>query len=232
MSNIRCLDPVLAVPRSPQAQSGRSHGAGVQRRRTHRGLILALVLTAGAASGAYLTYRSLLAGIEKYGATSPDPLPEVNLSLGNQRKLRARMAAFRTALETRRAAAPLTLTADEINALIAVAPGLCGKAWVEIEGDQIRARFSLPLADLGFPQLRGRFLNGTSVLNLSIVEGELVAAPEAIQVRTGQLPEAVMARLRKANLARLAFRDPRVAKSLRGLSSVEVRQGTVEIKAR
>ena len=80
--------------------------------------------------------------------------------------------------------------------------------------------------------MRGRFLNGTAVLNLSVVEGELVVSPEAIKVRSGPLPEAVMARLRKANLARLAFRDPRVARSLRKLSRVEVRRGIVEIKAR
>ena len=86
--------------------------------------------------------------------------------------------------------------------------------------------------DTRFPQLRGRFLNGTSVLNLSVVEGELVVSPEAIEVRAGPLPEAVMARLRKANLARLAFRDPRVARSLRRLGRVEVRKGTVEIRAR
>ena len=127
---------------------------------------------------------------------------------------------------------PLTLTADEVNALIAVAPGLNGKVRAEIEGNEVRAWFSLPLEDLGFPQMRGRFLNGTSVLNLSIVEGELVVSPEAIRVRTGQLPEPMMARLRKLNLARLAFRDTRVARSLRKLSSVEVHQGIIEIKAR
>jgi hypothetical protein len=182
--------------------------------------------------GAYLACRSLLAGIERYSDISPDPLPEVTLSPGNRKNLYGRMAAFRTALETRRAAAPLTLTADELNALVAVAPGLGGKVRTDIEGDKVRARFCLPLEDLGFPQMRGRFLNGTSVLNLSIVEGELVVSPREIEVRTGQLPEAVMARLRKANLARLAFRDTRVAKSLRRLRSVEVRRGIVEIKAR
>ena len=51
-------------------------------------------------------------------------------------------------METRRAAAPLTLTADEVNALIALAPGLSGKVWVKVEGDKVRARFCLPLEDL------------------------------------------------------------------------------------
>ena len=206
--------------------------AAVRRPRLRRGLIIALVLIWGAAAGAYVTYRSLLDEIERYSDTRPDPLPEVTLSAGNQKGLHGRMAAFRTALESRRAASPLTLTADEINALIAVAPGLGGKFRVEILGDEVRARFCLPLEDLGFPQWHGRFLNGTSDLNLSIVEGELVVRTEAIEVRAGPLPEAVMARLRKSNLARLAFRDIRVAKSLRRLSRVEVRRGTVTIQAR
>lgn len=230
MPNILCLDPVRTVPCPHQVLPGRNPGT-VRHRRLYRGLIVALVLTGSAASGAYLTYRTLLAGIEKYSDTRPDSLPDAALSAANQKKLHTRLASFRTALETRRPVAPLTLTADEINALIAVAPGVGGKVWVEVEGDQVRARFCLPLEDLGFPQMRGRFLNGTSVLNLSIVEGELVVRPEAIQVRTGPLPEVVMARLRKSNLARLAFRDLRVAKSLRRLSRVEVRQGAVSIKA-
>lgn len=231
MPNILRPD-VVAVPRAPLARPDRTQATAARRRRAHRGLVLALVLTGGAASGAYVTYRSVLAGIESYGATSPDPLPGVTLAPGDRAKLHARLAAFRSALENRRAAPPLSLTADEINALIAVAPGLGGKARVEIEGDRVRARFSLPLADLGFPQFPGRYLNGTSVLNLSVVEGELVVSPEAIEVQAGPLPEAVMARLRRANLARLAFRDPRVARSLRTLGGVEVRQGTVTIKGR
>jgi hypothetical protein len=216
----------------PRVLPVRDHATSVRHRRPRRGLIIALVLAGGAAMGAYLTHRSLIAGIERYGDIRPDPLPEVTLSPAHRRDLFVRMATFRTALESRRVAAPLTLTADEVNALVAVAPGLGGKVRVEIEGDEVRARFCLPLEDLGFPRMRGRFLNGTSVLNLSIVEGELVVSPEAIEVRAGRLPEAVMARLRKANLARLAFRDPRVAKSLRKLSGVEVRRGIVEIKAR
>jgi hypothetical protein len=232
MPNILCLDPAGTAPGRPQVLAGRSDRAAGRPRRLHRGLVLALLLTGGAASGAYFTYRSILDGIESYGATSPDPMPGVSLSPGDQKKLHGRMASFRSALDARRAAAPLVLTADEINALIAEAPGLGGKARVEIEGDRVLAQFSLPLEDLGFPQLRGRFLNGRSVLNLSIVDGELVVSPGAIEVRGGPLPEAVMVRLGKANLARLAFRDPRVARSLRRLVGVEVRRGAVEIKAR
>jgi hypothetical protein len=142
------------------------------------------------------------------------------------------LAAFRAALETRRPAPPLTLTAGEINALLAVAPGLVGKVRAEIDGGTVRARLSLPLEDLGFPQWRGRYLNGTSVLSLSVVDGELVIRPEEITARAGPLPEAVMTRLRKANLARLAFRDPRIANSLRRLSRVEVRRGAVVVTAR
>jgi hypothetical protein len=216
----------------PRSLPGRNHVAAVQHRRSHRGLITAILLMGTVAMGAYLTCRSLLAGIERYTDISPEPLPEVTISPGNRKNLYRRLTAFRTALETHRATALLTLTDDELNALVAVAPGLSGKVRTEIEGDKVRAQFCLPLEDLGFPQMHGRFLNGTSVLNLSIVEGELVVSPQKIEVRAGQLPEAVMARLRTANLARLVFRDPRVAKSLRRLSSVEVHHGIVEIKAR
>src|SRR5260370_247783 len=76
----------------------------------------------------------------------------------------------------------------------------------------------------GFPTCRGRVCNGTAVLSLAVVGGGLVVSPEAIEVKSGPLPAAIMARLRRTNLARLAFRDPRAARSLRKLGSVEVRQ--------
>jgi hypothetical protein len=191
-----------------------------------------IVLTGCPVLGAYFTYRSLLVGVETYTEDSPDLLPGTTLSPGDRSRLYRRLAAFRSALEAHRPAPPLTLTAGEINDLLAVAPGLGGKVCAEIDGGTVRARVCLPLEDLGFPQWRGRYLNGTSVLSLSVVEGELVVRPEAITVRAGPLPEAVMARLRKANLARLAFRDPRVARSLRRLGRVGVRRGVVEITAR
>jgi hypothetical protein len=203
----------------------------VTRRHT-RPLILALALIGGAAAVAPFAHRWLLAGIELYGATSPDPLPAATLPPGEQAKLQGRLAAFRSAVEARRPGAPLVLSVDEVNALLAVAPGLGGRLRVEIDGDRVRARFSLPLEDLGFPQWRGRFLNGTCLLNLSVVDGELVVSPEAIEVKTGPLPGPIQARLRRANLARLAFRDPKVARSLRRLGSVEARGGKITIRAR
>jgi hypothetical protein len=192
-----------------------------------------LVLAAGTASGAYLAYRSLVAGVERFADARPAPLPEAALAPADREALYRRLKAFRAAVETRRPAAPLSLTGGEVNALLAAAPGLGGKVWAEVQGDRVRARFSLPLEDLGFPQWRGRFLNGTSALTLSVVGGELVASPEAIEVKGGQpLPEVVMARLRTANLARLAYRDPRVARTLRRIARVEVRQGAVVVDAR
>jgi hypothetical protein len=182
--------------------------------------------------GVYLTYRSLLAGVETYTEDNPTHMPGLTVSPRDQKRLYGRLAAFRSALENRRPVQPLTLNIEEINALLAVAPGLGGKVRAELDGSTVRARLSLPLEELGFPQWRGRYLNGTSVLSLSVVDGELVVRPEAITARAGPLPEALMARLRKANLARLAFRDPQVAKSLRRLSRVEVVPGAVAITAR
>jgi hypothetical protein len=230
-----CFDRTSAVFRSPHALTDQDPEAVRPRRilrRLRRGLITAILVTGCAALGVYFAYRSLLAGVERYTDDNPDALPGVTSSPGDQKKLYGRLAAFRTAVENRRPAPSLTLTTGEINALLAVAPGLGGKVRAEIDGGTVRAQLALPLEDLGFPQFRGRYLNGTADLSLSVVEGELVVRPEAITARAGPLPEVVMARLRKANLARLAFRDPGVTRSLRRLSHVEVRQGAVNITAR
>jgi hypothetical protein len=219
------------VAQADHAPAGRDHEP-VRRGRARRILVVAILVTGCAALAGYSGYRWLLARINAFAEETPDPLLGSSLSPRDQKRLYGRLAAFRTALESRRPAPRLTLTTGEINALLNVAPGLGGKVRAEVDGSTVRAQFSLPLEDLGFPQWRGRYLNGTSVLSLSVVEGELCVRPEAITARAGPLPEVIMARLRKANLARLAFRDPRVAKTLRRLSRVEVRPGAIDIMAR
>src|SRR3954447_13508602 len=109
MPNTLCLDRVAGAAISSPAVPGKSPGAAVRHRRRRRRLLTALVLTASAALGAYLTCRSLLAGAERHSDTRPAPLPAAALSPGNQKILYRRVGAFRAALKTRRAGSRLPL---------------------------------------------------------------------------------------------------------------------------
>ena len=67
-------------------------------------------------------------------------------------KLKQRFEAFQAAVREQRPTQPLTLTADDINALIASGPeqqALKGKFYVSLEGDQLKGEVSVPLQEVG-----------------------------------------------------------------------------------
>src|SRR6516164_5195702 len=111
-------------------------------------------------------FRSML---NRYTDNQPLPLPEVSISPAARDQLLRRVEDFRDDLRAGGAPAPLILSADEVNALIANDPelkALKGKFYVLLNGDALKAKVSLPMEDLGLPHFRGRYLNGTASLGI------------------------------------------------------------------
>src|ERR1051326_4876922 len=135
------------------------------------GCVTAVVLFLCMGIAAFLGVRYVLnrvaAVVEKYTEDKPMVLPRDPMSAEDYQGLQKRVGAFQDGLNARKALPALVLTSKEINALIANDPGwkaLDGKAYLKIEGDQIRARVSLPLAEIagrvpGMSRLKERYLN-------------------------------------------------------------------------
>ena len=95
-------------------------------------------------------------------------------------QVKQRFEAFQQAVREHHATKPLTLTADDINALIASGgdqQGLKGKVYVSLDGDQLKGEVSVPLQDVGLSMFKGRYLNGSATFNLSFRDGRLVGHP-------------------------------------------------------
>jgi hypothetical protein len=181
--------------------------------------------------------NKLTAFVEQYTETTPMTLPTVQMSTTEYQQLDKRVTAFTDAVNARKGTPPLVLTGDEINALIANNPawkGLKGKVYVTIEGDQIKGKVSIPMDDLaqapGLSRLKGRYLNGSAALKVSLANGVLAVTIQSLEAK-GQSPSPqVMAQLQTINFAQNSAQDPKTQEMIGRFESLEVKDGKITVK--
>jgi hypothetical protein len=190
--------------------------------------VLILALVGGIAT--YFGVRHVLKKlVTEYTDTRPLELPAVSFSPEQQDALKNKIDTFKAALNDKGAAPPLHLSADEINALIAEDRELKGHAHVAIEDNRVKAMLSLPMDKLPLPGAAGRYLNGTALLNVAVVNGQLFVTAQSVEVKGKPLPEDFMAGVRSRNLAEGAIKDPQTAALLAKIERLEVKAGEVII---
>ena len=170
--------------------------------------------------------------VVRYTDTKPAELPTVQMSPAEMAQAKERVESFQQAVREHRATKPLTLTADELNALIASGgdqQGLKGKVYVSLDGDQLKGDLSVPLHDVGLSMFKSRYLNGSATFNLSFRDGKLSVTPQTIHVKGEPLPEIYLREIRKQNLAFAFTNDPAAASVLQGLEEIQVKEGKLVI---
>jgi hypothetical protein len=191
-----------------------------------------LLLLAGVM--AFFAVRFVRNRIADYTDAAPMKLPKVEMAEAEFKQLDDRVKSFGDALQQGKPTEPLVLTEREVNALLAKQPEakeFADKFYVSLEGDQVKGRVSLPLPHLGW-LASGRYLNGDATFNVSLENGVLIVTAREVQVKGLPLPDSVMSQLRLQNLAKDVYKDPKNAEAIRKFESVQVREGTVIIKAR
>jgi len=170
--------------------------------------------------------------VKEYTDTGPLPLPQVQLPPGELERVKRQVDEFRLAIQENRSASPLSLTGDEINALIANDPAfqaLKGKVNVSIEGDRVKGQVSLPMDQIGLPRFRGRYLNGTATFALSLQNGALRIEPDQVLVKGKPLPAVYLDAIRKQDLAGNVNNNPSAATALSRLQSIRIEDGKLVI---
>jgi len=139
-----------------------------------------------------------------------------------------------------RAGAPatLSLSAEDLNALIARDPAMRGRVALAIEGDQLRGHLSFPLEELGLPTLilgglKGRYLNGTARFTPELEgDGKIRARIDELIVKGQAVPEDFVEQLREADISfDLAHDDPARQEFLQRLERIEIRDGHLILTA-
>lgn len=199
------------------------------------GCLTSIVLLVVMALVAFFAVRYVKNLVRSYTDTSPMELPRVEVTDAEYEALQQRLTSFKAGLEKGESAQTLTLSEQDINALVARSQDLKqlrDKVYVSVEGDQIKGQVSWPLDETGFRWLKGRYLNGAVTFNVSLEDGELKVIADSVEVMGKKLPEQAMTELRKENLAAEAANDPDVAESISKFDSIKIEDGKVVVKSR
>jgi len=180
--------------------------------------------------GVLAALRGFLAVTDK----TPVPVPEVKMSLAEIDKVRQRVDGYREAVRAHKPPGPLVLTAGEINALIKSDPDLeplQGKLYVTgMQGDELKAQFSLSMAELGAAKFKDRYFNGFATIKPSLANGNLRLKPvKVVTLRDRAFPDRYLEIIKNLNFAKGLNKNPRFSVGLDWMDSVEVKDGKLVI---
>jgi len=185
--------------------------------------ILLLIVLAGGLAGFHYARRMF----NDFTDSQPLAMPPVRLSQAEIDKLQQRIDRFRNDVRQGQNSPPLTLTADEINALIATDPDLKelkGKLYLTVESGQLKGRISVPMEQVGLPVFHGRYLNANGIFSVSLRNGSLHVAPVALTSIKGRpVPDIYMDKIRRHNLAENMNGDARAHAALDKLADIQVK---------
>jgi hypothetical protein len=203
------------------------------------GCLTLIILTLIAAVGGVLLFRyvqtQVRGAVAEYTESQPMQLEKADVSPAKLEALRNRINAFREATANRTAPQELVLTADDINTLLANQPDLrdlADKLFVIIEDDQMKAKISWPLPDIGPLKLKGRYLNGIGTFKVSLSKGDLDVRLQDVEVKGKPIPVQILQELRKQDFGEEIQRDQQAAAAINQIDSVEVKDGTVIIRSK
>ena len=215
-------DPIIASP------------APKRRGCLFYGCLTSVVLLLLAVLLAFLAARFVKNKLNAYTDAEPLKMPKVEMTDAEFQTLQARVKTFASALEQGKALEALTLTERDLNALIARSSNtkeLADKVHVSLNGNEIKGMVSIPLSRLGWLG-KGRYLNGDATFKVSLENGVLIVTTEEVRVKGVPIPESVMGPLRRENLAKDAYKDPKNAEAIRKVESIRVEDNQVTVKAR
>lgn len=163
---------------------------------------------------------------------TPAMLPPITLPESQLRQLQQRVETFREAVRSRQyPPAPLALTSDEVNALIATDAD-CGplkdRFHIALEGGVAKAQFSFPTAQLRLDP-KGRFLNGSGTFSVALRNGILQIKATTITVKRHSLPAELAAHFENENFAGSINENPRAQAAFKQIESIKIKNGKLVI---
>jgi len=182
------------------------------------GVVMLLVMLVGVLIGVHYLKKVFY----EFTDSQPAEMPAVRLSQPEIELLRKRLDSFRDSVRSNRPTDPLTLSADEINALIATElKPKKGGLFVTMTNDQSTGQLSLPL--------KGRYLNGSGSFLLSFHNGLLHVFAKDITVKGRPIPEVLMQSIRQQDLARDFNNDTNATAAFERIQDIEIKDGKITI---
>jgi hypothetical protein len=186
------------------------------------GSIFVLGLIAIVAIATY--YHSL---IKTYTATTPKPLPAIEISKDKAQDLTKRWQTFCDNVFKKQATEPFRLTDNDINQMIGNFQNATKNLRIEITNDVILAHIMFPLDNTRKKELKGRYLNATVNLKLQLEDGFLTLRVKSATANDKPVPKWIVNRISKRNLLQDLERNYDFSQLLQELDDVIVKDGQI-----
>ena len=188
--------------------------------------------------GTVVAFGVIRYGIERLRETftddTPMDLPLVQITESDLDELIERVDSFADALREEVATDPLTLTQDDLNALIQNHPEV--EEWGEyvyftIEEDQtLNGQVSVPLDFL--PSFGGRYFNGSAEFEAGIENGRFTVFVNGATLNGEPVPEELLNEVRSENLAADFNQDSDAQVLFEKVDSLVIQDGVIRITPR
>lgn len=181
----------------------------------------------------YAGYRYVRHLVYEYTDTKPIEVATLHLSDAEMTNLQARVKSFSDAVQSNKPVGPLTLTADEINAIVnqgfKTNSGPVPRFYFSFNDDRVQAQLSIPLDGIGWTMLRGRYFNGSGDLVFSLNDGKVVLNVKSLSVKGKPVPEQVMQGIRNQNFADGWRNNPDFGDAFSRLEAIRIHDGKLII---
>ncbi len=210
--------------------------AASPRPRRHRWWRVALVILGLIAVLAVISVLGLVwfarSTIRRYTDTRPEALPPVQASVEDGAAMRERLLKFFEVLKSNQPLEPLTLTANDLNTLIASTGSrqLKDRLYLTIDERGLHGQFSIPLGQGDSGVLKGRYLNGQGDLKVAFQDGELRVWVENLVAHGRPVPKLLMKPLSGRNLAEGLLNNQETYNTLQQLASITVTNGALMLQ--
>jgi hypothetical protein len=192
------------------------------------GGIIAAVLVLLALLAGYASYRFVRHLVDDYTDTKPMEVPAVHMSSLAVSNLQQRVQNFDKALKSNQPAEPLTLSADDVNALIAETTKtnpVPARLYFSFDDNRVQAKLSVPTDGFGVKMLKGRYFNGSGDFAVAVHDGRLTLKIQSLTVKGKALPENFMRPLRTENFADSWTNDVDFNQAIAKLEELKIENG-------
>ena len=176
----------------------------------------------------YAGYRYVKNMVAEYTDTKPIEAPALHLSGVEITNLQQRIHRFDQAIKDNQAVEPLSLSADEINALIAnetKSNRSPARLYFSFNSNQVQAQLSLPTDGIGLRMFRGRYFNGSGDFAVGLQDGRLNVNVKSLSVKGRPLPEKFMVGIRQQNFADGWTNDVNFNEAVAKLEEIKIEGG-------
>ena len=176
----------------------------------------------------YGVFRYVKGVVAQYTDTKPLAAPALHLSGAEITNLQQRVRTFDEAIKKNKPVEPLSLSADEINELIAnetKSNPSPVRLYFSFNSNQVQAQLSVPTDGFGLRVLKGRYFNGSGNFAVSLHDGRLILNVTSLSVKGRPLPEKFMVSMREQNFADSWTNDVEFDSALAKLQEIKIESG-------